>query len=176
MEHTHSDPNEANAPVVEETLEQNPARAEGNPWALAAGIFPDDELTRAWVAEMQAARQRDEDTTDLSPQHLCLDKGYDNEPVRKVVAERGYREHIRRIGEEKDEGDQKTHPARRRVAERTFSWLSRWRGLLVRWDKKPQNYLANVKLACALLWMRRAHQAGSPLLGQTVTIFGMTSR
>ncbi len=37
--------------------------------------------------------------------------------------------------------------------------------LLVRWDKKPQNYLANLKLACALLWFRRAYQAGSTLLG-----------
>ena len=100
------------------------------------------------------------------PQHLCLDKGYDNEPARTVVAARGYREHIRRIGEEKqDETGQKKHPARRWVVERTFAWLSRWRGLLIRWDKKPQNYLANMKLACGLLWIRRAYQAGSPLLG-----------
>jgi putative transposase len=104
--------------------------------------------------------------TEEEPQHLCLDKGYDNAPSRQVVAERGYLEHIRRIGEEKKDGaGEKTHPARRWVVERTFSWLSRWRGLLVRWDKKPQNYLANVKLACALLWIRRAYQAGSSLLG-----------
>lgn len=104
--------------------------------------------------------------TEDEPQGLCLDKGYDNEPARQVVAEHGYQEHIRYIGEEKkDEAGQKTHPARRWVVERTFSWLSRWRGLLVRWDKKPQNYLANLKLACALLWMRRAYQAGSTLLG-----------
>lgn len=104
--------------------------------------------------------------TPEQPQHLCLDKGYDNAPARQVVAERGYREHIRRIGEEKKDGaGQKTHPARRWVVERTFSWLSRWRGLLVRWDKRPQNYLANVKLACALLWVRRAYEAGSTLLG-----------
>jgi transposase len=104
--------------------------------------------------------------TEDKPQHLCLDKGYDNAPARTIVTARGYREHIRRIGEEKkDETGQKKHPARRWVVERTFSWLSRWRGLLVRWDKKPQNYLANLKLACALLWIRRAYQAGSPLLG-----------
>ncbi len=104
--------------------------------------------------------------TEEQPQHLCLDKGYDNAPTEAVVAERGYVAHIRRIGEEKkDAAGQKTHPARRWVVERTFSWLSRWRGLLVRWDKKPENYLANVKLACALLWMRRAYQAGSTLLG-----------
>jgi putative transposase len=82
-----------------------------------------------------------------------------------VIAERGYVEHVRRIGEEKkDEQGDKTHPARRWVVERTFAWLSRWRGLLVRWEKKPEHYLANVKLACALLWFRKAVNCGSQLL------------
>jgi putative transposase len=99
-------------------------------------------------------------------QHLCLDKGYDNTPSRQVVEERGYTAHIKRIGEEKQDaqGD-KTHPARRWVVERTFSWLCRWRGILIRWEKRPENYLANLKLSCALLWIRRAYNAGSPLLG-----------
>ena len=103
--------------------------------------------------------------SEEKPQNLCLDKGYDNEPTRKVVAERGYTEHIRRIGEEKkDEHGDKTHPARRWVVERTIGWLSRWRGILNRWEKKPENYLANLKLACAILWFRRAWQANSPIL------------
>lgn len=104
--------------------------------------------------------------TQEAPQHLCLDKGYDNKPTEAVLAERGYTAHIRRIGEEKkDAQGEKTHPARRWVVERTFAWLSGWRGLLIRWDKKPENYLANLKLACALIWFRRAYQVGSTLLG-----------
>jgi len=64
--------------------------------------------------------------TEEVPQHLCLDKCYDNEPARPVVAERGYQEHIRCIGEEKrDAQGEKTPPAQRWVVERTFSWLSR---------------------------------------------------
>ena len=59
---------------------------------------------------------------------------------------------------------QKKHPARRWVVERTFSWLCRWRGILVRWEKKPQNYLASLKLASVLLWFRRAWREGSALL------------
>jgi len=103
--------------------------------------------------------------TEEAPQNLSLDKGYDNDASRQVIQERGYVPHIRRIGEEKkDATGEKTHPARRWVVERTLSWLSRWRGLLIRWEKKPQNYLANLKLACALLWFRRAHRLGSPLL------------
>jgi putative transposase len=41
--------------------------------------------------------------TDEAPQHLCLDMGYDNEPSRDVLLERGYIAHIRNIGEEKGE-------------------------------------------------------------------------
>lgn len=99
------------------------------------------------------------------PQHISLDKAFDNEPTRQVLQERGYTPHIRKIGEQKkDETGQKKHPARRWVVERTFRWLWRWRGLLIRWEKKPQNYLANLKLACALLWFRRAYKLGSPIL------------
>ena len=39
--------------------------------------------------------------TEETPQHLCLDKGYDNQPSREVVAGRSYVPHIRRIGEQK---------------------------------------------------------------------------
>ena len=103
--------------------------------------------------------------TAEAAQHLCLDKGYDNAGTRAVVSAHAYQAHIKRIGEEKkDEQGEKSHPARRWVVERTLSWLQRWRGILIRWEKKPENYLANLKLACALLWMRRAYNAGSTLL------------
>ncbi len=93
-----------------------------------------------------------------APQHLCLDKGYDNQTGEQAALEAGYVPHIRRIGEEKkDEAGEKTHPARRWVVERTLAWLSRLRGLLVRYDKLAECYLAMVKLACALLWFRRLH-------------------
>ncbi len=90
------------------------------------------------------------------PQHLCLDKGYDNAPAEVVVLEAGYVPHMRRIGEEKlDEQREKTHPARRWVVERTFAWLSRCRALLVRYEKRADRYLALIKLASGLLWFRR---------------------
>lgn len=93
------------------------------------------------------------------PQHLCLDKGYDNPTGRAAVAAHGYTSHIRRIGEEKrDATGEKLYPARRWVVERTLGWLSKCRALLVRWDKKAQNYLGLLQLACALLWYRRQHQ------------------
>ena len=70
---------------------------------------------------------------------------------------RGYRPHIRRIGEEA--GDpavgEPRRPARRWVVERTLAWLSKCRALLVRHEKKAENYLALLKVAAILLWFRR---------------------
>jgi len=94
--------------------------------------------------------------TPKKKQNLCLDKGYDNQPSREAVKKHGYQDHIRRIGEEKlDQKGKKKHPARRYVVERTISWLSKCRGLLVRYERKSENYLAQLQFACALLWYRR---------------------
>ena len=85
--------------------------------------------------------------TEDDPQHLCLDKGYDNPSGRRAVARHGYRPHIRRIGEEKLDGSgRKRYPARRWVVERTLAWLSKCRAVLVRYDKKASNYIG--LLAC----------------------------
>ncbi len=81
--------------------------------------------------------------TAEKPQHLSLDKGYDNPTGHQAVAEHQYTPHIRRIGEEKfDEHKDRKYPARRWVVERTLAWLSKCRAILVRYDKKTQNYLA----------------------------------
>lgn len=94
--------------------------------------------------------------TDEQPQHLCLDKAFDNPTGHEAVASHEYVPHIRRIGEEKlDPKKRKRCPARRWVVERTLAWLQRCRGILVRYEKKPENYLGLVQLACALLWFRR---------------------
>lgn len=89
-------------------------------------------------------------------QRLCLDKAYDNKIAEAVCTGAGYLPHIRRIGEEKLDGrGEKRHPARRWVVERTIAWLQKCRAILVRYDKKPENYEGLVQLACALLWWRR---------------------
>jgi putative transposase len=99
--------------------------------------------------------------TDAAPQHLCLDKGYDFDAVRKAVAARGYVAHIRTRGEEAQA--KVRHPgvvARRWVVERTHSWMNRARRLLVRWEKKRETYLAFVHLACAQLIFNKALVSG----------------
>jgi putative transposase len=90
------------------------------------------------------------------PQHLCLDKGYDSAEIEAGARERQYRPYIRRRGEEAfDPSTGRRRPARRWVVERTGSWHNRFRKLLIRWQKKAQNYLALVQLACTLIVYRR---------------------
>jgi putative transposase len=133
---------------------------EASGWPLAVAIAGanrhDTKLLRAALEAIVV--ERPQPTSDR-PQHLCLDKAYDNPTGHTTVADYGYVAHIRRIGEEKvDTTGQKSHPARRWVVERTHTWLSKCRAILVRYDKQAQNYLGLLKLACALLWYRRHHQ------------------
>ena len=90
-----------------------------------------------------------------APQGLCLDKGYDYDEVRSVVAAFGFTAHVCIRGQQaqalKREAGAK---ARRWVVERTHSWLNRFRRLLVRWDKRADTYLAMLHLACALIAWR----------------------
>ena len=99
------------------------------------------------------------ESTEKSPQNLCLDKGYDNPTGRAATEQAAYTPHIRRIGEEKlDTKGRKSRNARRWVVERTLGWLSKCRGILVRYAKKSSNYLGIIQLACGLLWYRRQHR------------------
>ncbi len=96
--------------------------------------------------------------TKERPQNMCLDKGYDFPEVDQLVAEWGYTAHIARRGV--DQSKRKKVPgyrARRWVVERTNSWMNRFRRLLVRWEKKEENYVAMLHLASA--WITY-HQAG----------------
>jgi putative transposase len=88
-------------------------------------------------------------------QNLCLDKGYDFDEVRDLVEEFGYTAHIRARGEEaKKIAERAGFKARRWVVERTHSWMNRFRRILIRWEKKPENYLALLHLVCAVITIR----------------------
>lgn len=133
--------------------------ADGGPLSVvvAGANVRDDKLLAATLDAVVV--ERPEPTDEEAPQHLCLDKGYDNRPTREIVEGRNYIAHIRRIGEEKLDGaGEKCHPARRWVVERTLAWLSKCRAILVRYEKKAKNYLGLIKVACILIWYRRQHR------------------
>lgn len=132
--------------------------ADGGPLGVvvAGANVHDTKLLKQTIESIVVERP---EPTKKSPQHLCLDKGYDNPTGHKAVEETNYQPHIRRIGEEKfDEKKRKRHPARRWVVERTHAWLSKCRAILVRYAKKSSNYLGLIQLACGLLWYRRQHR------------------
>jgi putative transposase len=114
----------------------------------------DMKLVRATLEQIVVARPA---PTAEQPPGLCLDKGYDYDEVRATVAEFGFTAHIRSRGEEAQELQREAGArARRWVVERAHSWLNRFRRLLIRWDKKAENYLGFLHFACALLAFRAA--------------------
>ncbi len=124
---------------------------------IAGANAVEQKLLKATIEAIVVARP---DPAEVE-QNLCLDKGYDNPNGREAATAGGYVPHIRRIGEEKKGCDRsKGHKPRRWVVERTFAWLSKCRGLLVRYEKKDGNYLGLIQLACGLLWYRRLHRMG----------------
>jgi transposase len=94
------------------------------------------------------------------PRHLCLDAGYDAPYVWGAVRARGITPHIRRQRRRGEPplllGPMHQGKPRRWVVERTGSWYNRFRGLLIRWERKATNYEANVHLASALIALQQA--------------------
>ncbi len=94
------------------------------------------------------------EVTAETPQNLCLDAGYTGST--QAVETRKYTAHIRPRGEEKKEKENNPNfKARRWVVEVTHSFLNRFRKLLVRFEKKADNYLALLHFACAVIVWRK---------------------
>ncbi len=125
---------------------------------MAGANRNDFKLTQATLANIPIARPT---PTPVDPQGLCLDKGYDYPEVYALLLAFGYTGHIRARGEAaqaiKHEAGYK---ARRWVVERTHSWMNRFRRILIRWEKKPANYLGLLHLVCALITYRAAGLPG----------------
>lgn len=101
------------------------------------------------------------------PQHLCLDAGYDYDSIYSLLYEQGYEPHVRlnrhnhawywqaleQQGETQETVNalETTKVPRRWVVERLFSWLNRWRRIIIRWEKLDHTYDAFLRLACALI-------------------------
>jgi putative transposase len=90
------------------------------------------------------------------PQHLCLHKGFNYDEPRALAVEFGFTLHLRSRGEEAWAKRHACAKARRWLVERTYSWLNRCRSVLIRWTKKPANYLGLLHFACAIFCWRHA--------------------
>jgi transposase len=118
----------------------------------------DMKLVRATLTSLVVARP---EPTQQQPQGMCLDKAYDYDEVRAILTEFGFTAHIRSRSEEAHErAAEAGKRARRWVVERTHSWINHFRRLFVRWEKKPEHYLAFLHFACALIAFRAARLFG----------------
>lgn len=118
----------------------------------------DMKLARGTLESIEAKRPK---PTKKKKQGLCLDKGYDFDEIRELVREFGFTAHIRSRGEEAKAIKKKAgHRARRWVVERTHSWPNRFRGILVRWSKRPDAYIAMLHLACGIITWRATGLSG----------------
>lgn len=130
--------------------------ADGGPLGvmMAAANVPDAQLLEATIEAIVLERPPVEEGFE---QHLSLDKGYDNDTGFGVCLDYEYVPHIALIRDERPPRPKRFTP-RRWVVERTLAWLSMCRGILIRWEKKSENYLGLLKLACGLIWFRRYHR------------------
>ena len=87
-------------------------------------------------------------------QHLCADAGFRGATARQDMLNRDYTPHVRPRGEERTQRAQGKR-ARRWVVEVAHSWFTRFRKLLVRYEKLHRSYLALNMLAAAIISFRR---------------------
>jgi putative transposase len=121
--------------------------------ALAGANRNDHKLMRETLKTIPVERPT---PTPEQPQGLCLDKGYDYDEPRALAEEFGFTLHLRTRGEEIQAKREAGSKARRWVVERTHSWLNRFRRILIRWEKRPDTYLAMLHFALGLITWRHA--------------------
>ncbi len=119
-----------------------------------------DALLDACMIELPAVP---EDAPDAERPQLCLDRGYDYDACRDTARAHGYAPHIPPKASAAQPlpppGDPARHPPRRWVVEVAPAWFNRFRRLLIRWEKKVDNYLALVQLAAVLIIYRKLRHA-----------------
>lgn len=97
------------------------------------------------------------DPTAETPQHMCLDAAYDAGWIRQQLLDWQLVPHIVSRGDErKAKRKNPAKKARRWVVERLHSWLNRYRRILIRWEKKLENFQSMLHFAFALILFRSA--------------------
>jgi len=135
---------------------------EGAGGPLGAVIAGANVLERRMLrATIEAIVVERPEPTEDQKQNLSWDGGYENPTGREAAAEAKSTPHLHR-GRERTKDRDRTPGSkpRRWVVERTLAWLSKCRGIRVRYDQKDSNYLGLIQLACAWYWYRRLDRLG----------------
>ncbi len=93
------------------------------------------------------------------PRRLILDRGYDSDPLRRRLAERGIEmicpHRKNRTKPRTQDGRELRRYRRRWQVERTFAWLGNFRRLVVRYERTLRMYRAFFHVACLLVTLRQ---------------------
>jgi putative transposase len=119
---------------------------------------PDMKMVRDTIESIPVERP---EPTPEAPQGLCLDLGYAYDEVEGIADEFRFTTHIPPQKAEAQKVKRKAgYKARRWVVERTHSWMNRFRGVLIRWCKKAENYIALLHMSFAFIIYRRMGLSG----------------
>ena len=119
---------------------------------------PDMKMVRQTIESIPVERP---EPTPEQPQGLCLDKGYAYDEVEELAEEFHFTTHIPpKKGEAQQVKRRARAKARRWVVERSHSWMNRFRGILIRWSKKAENYIALLHMAFAFIIYKRMGLSG----------------
>lgn len=113
---------------------------------------PESTLAEATLSARVTPRRR-------LPKHLIADRGYDSDPLRERLADRGvvltcpYRRNNRRRRYE--DGRRLRSYRHRWIIERTIAWFGAFRRLQIRYERSTRMFLAFFQFAAALIALRR---------------------
>ena len=92
------------------------------------------------------------------PERLIGDRAYDSDLLDAKLAERGVEmiaPHRRNRKKAKTQDGRKLRRYRKRwKIERLFAWLGNFRRLIVRYERRAENYLGFVRLGCVVILLR----------------------
>jgi putative transposase len=89
--------------------------------------------------------------------NLLADKGYDSDPLRKTLRTLGI---TPKIPHRHKKRGRPVKLGERWPVERVFSWLNQPRKIKTRYEKKADNYLSLLQLACSMIALRIAGVLG----------------
>jgi transposase len=96
--------------------------------------------------------------TERLPERIIADKGYDARHLWEAMKAQGVdliAPHLRTRINRFQDGRKLRRYRRRWIVERTNAWLFNFRRLVVRYERKLENFRAFLHLACALIALRR---------------------
>ena len=92
------------------------------------------------------------------PEGLIGKRAYDSDPLEEALEERGIEmiaPHRRNRKKPRTQDGRKLRRYKRRwKVERLFAWLGNFRRLVVRYERRAENYLGFVRLGCIVILLR----------------------